>query len=116
MTGSSSRKLKKQGTNLLAGRALLRHMPPFFAGELGASFQLADSLHLGMLPLVLDASSPEEVLRAYVGIYLKEEVQAEGIVRNVGDFARFLEAMSFLMLLKSMHPTSQENVKLQEKQ
>lgn len=48
-----------------------------------------------MLPIVLDSSTPEKVLRAYAGIYLKEEVQAEGIVRNVGDFARFLEAMSF---------------------
>jgi predicted AAA+ superfamily ATPase len=48
-----------------------------------------------MLPIVLDAPFPKEVLRAYAGIYLKEEVQAEGIVRNVGDFARFLEAMSF---------------------
>lgn len=95
MTGSSSRKLKKFGVNLLGGRALLKHMPPFFAGELGRSFNLAQNLRLGMLPIVLDSSSPEEVLKAYVGIYLKEEVQAEGIVRNVGDFARFLETISF---------------------
>ena len=47
-----------------------------------------------MLPIVLDSPSPEEVLRSYVGIYLKEEVQAEGIVRNIGDFARFLETIS----------------------
>jgi uncharacterized protein len=95
MTGSSSRKLKQHGVNLLAGRALLRHMPPFFAAELGSSFDLAKHLRYGMLPIVMDSSTPEEVLRAYVGIYLKDEVQAEGIVRNVGDFARFLEAMSF---------------------
>lgn len=95
MTGSSARKLRKQGVNLLAGRALLKHMPPFFAAELGSSFDLSRQLRLGMLPIVLDSPTPEEVLRAYVGIYLKEEVQAEGIVRNVGDFARFLEAMSF---------------------
>lgn len=95
MTGSSARKLKKQGVNLLGGRALLKHMPPFFAAELGSTFDLLRNLRLGMLPIVLDAPSPEEVLRAYVGIYLKEEVQAEGIVRNVGDFARFLETMSF---------------------
>ncbi len=95
LTGSSARKLKKEGINLLGGRALLKHMPPFFAGELGASFHLDRNLNLGMLPIVLDSSTPKEVLRAYVGIYLKEEVQAEGIVRNVGDFARFLEAMSF---------------------
>jgi predicted AAA+ superfamily ATPase len=95
LTGSSSRKLKKEGVNLLGGRALLKHMPPFFAGELGASFSLDRNLRLGMLPIVLDSPSPKEVLRAYAGIYLKEEVQAEGLVRNVGDFARFLEAMSF---------------------
>ncbi len=95
LTGSSARKLKKQGVNLLGGRALLKHMPPFYAGELGSTFNLDHNVRLGMLPIVLDAPIPEEVLRAYAGIYLKEEVQAEGIVRSVGDFARFLETMSF---------------------
>lgn len=95
LTGSSARKLKKAGVNLLAGRALLRHMAPFFAKELKDSFQLDRNLQLGMLPIVLDSPSPKEVLKAYAGIYLKEEVQEEGIVRNVGDFARFLEIMSF---------------------
>ena len=95
LTGSSARKLKKQGVNLLGGRALLRYMPPFFATELGRAFDLSKNLIQGMLPIVLDSPTPEEVLRAYAGVYLKEEVQAEGIVRNVGDFARFLETMSF---------------------
>lgn len=95
LTGSSARKLKKHGVNLLGGRALLKTMSPFFASELGSTFDLSKNLRLGMLPIVLDSMAPEEVLRAYAGIYLKEEVQAEGIVRNVGDFARFLEAMSF---------------------
>ena len=95
MTGSSARKLKAHGINLLGGRALLRHMPPFFAAELGEAFDLARNLRLGMLPIVLYSPHPEEVLRAYAGIYLKEEVQAEGIVRSIGDFARFLETMSF---------------------
>lgn len=95
LTGSSSRKLKKEGVNLLGGRALLRHMPPFFAKELGSFFDLNRNIKLGMLPIVLDSKNPEEVLQAYAGIYLKEEVQAEGIVRHVGDFARFLETMSF---------------------
>ncbi len=95
LTGSSARKLKKQGVNLLGGRALLRYMPPFFAAELGSQFDLQRQLKLGMLPIVLDSPNPEEVLRAYAGIYLKEEVQAEGVVRNVGDFARFMEVMSF---------------------
>lgn len=95
MTGSSARKLKKQGVNLLGGRALLRHMPPFFASELGKSFSLKMNLKHGMLPIVIDSSFPEEILKAYAGVYLKEEVQAEGIIRNIGDFARFLETMSF---------------------
>lgn len=95
MTGSSSRKLKKQGVNLLGGRALLKYMPPFFAAELGEVFNLDRNLRQGMLPIVVDSPTPDEVLRAYAGIYLKEEVQAEGIVRNIGDFARFLEIMSF---------------------
>lgn len=95
LTGSSARKLKQKGVNLLGGRALLRTMPPFFAAEIAPIFDLSRNLRLGMLPLVLDAPDPEEILRAYVGIYLKEEVQSEGIVRNVGDFARFLETMSF---------------------
>lgn len=95
LTGSSSRKLKKEGVNLLGGRAVLRHMPPFFAGEIKSIFQLSRNIQLGMLPLVIDSITPHDILRAYVGIYLKEEVQAEGIVRNVGDFARFLETMSF---------------------
>ncbi len=95
LTGSSARKLKKQGVNLLGGRALLRYMPPFFAAELGEAFDLSKNLVLGMLPIVLDSPTPQEVLRAYAGVYLKEEVQAEGIVRSVGDFARFLETMSF---------------------
>ena len=95
LTGSSARKLRRHGVNLLGGRALLRHMPPFFAAELNTDFSLVKNLKTGMLPLVVDSNIPEEVLAAYAGIYLQEEVQAEGIVRSVGDFARFLEAMSF---------------------
>ena len=95
LTGSSVRKLKKHGTNLLGGRALLKYMPPFYAKEISNIFNLNKNVKFGMLPIVIDSPSPIETLKAYVGIYLKEEVQAEGIVRNVGDFARFLETMSF---------------------
>jgi hypothetical protein len=65
------------------------------AAELGAAFQLNQALRLGMLPVVLGEKQPAEILRAYNGLYLREEVQAEGLVRNVGSFARFLEAISF---------------------
>lgn len=96
LTGSSARKLRRGGVNLLAGRALLRHMHPFLACELGAErFDLERALRLGTLPLVWSSAAPEDVLKAYVGLYLREEVQAEGIVRNLGGFSRFLEATSF---------------------
>ncbi len=95
LTGSSARKLKRSGTDLLAGRAILKTLHPFLAAELGKHFVLARSLELGMLPLVLGSSDPVETLKSYVSLYLREEVQAEGLVRNVGNFARFLEAISF---------------------
>ncbi len=95
MTGSSSRKLRKKGVNLLGGRALLKHMHPFMASELGIEFALERALEIGMLPLVLSSPSPQETLQAYAGLYLKEEVQAEGLVRQIGTFAGFLEIVSF---------------------
>jgi predicted AAA+ superfamily ATPase len=95
LTGSSARKLKRSGTDLLAGRAVLKTLHPFLAAELGPRFQFAQSLELGMLPLVLNSTEPTETLKSYASLYLREEVQAEGLVRNVGNFARFLEAMSF---------------------
>lgn len=95
LTGSSSRKLRRAGVNLLAGRVLLKTLHPFLAAELGSRFNLEQSLRLGLLPLVLAAKDPEETLKSYAALYLREEVQAEGLVRNIGSFARFLEAMSF---------------------
>ncbi len=95
LTGSSARKLKRTGTDLLAGRAVLKTLHPFLAAELGSRFDFARNLELGMLPLVLDSSDPSETLKSYISLYLREEVQAEGLVRNIGNFTRFLEAMSF---------------------
>ncbi len=95
LTGSSSRKLKRSGVDLLAGRAVLRFMHPFIASELGDRFDLARALREGLVPLVWDAVRPEDVLNAYVGLYIKEEVQSEGLVRNLGGFSRFIEAVSF---------------------
>jgi len=94
LTGSSARKLKRTGVDLLAGRLLLKTLHPFMAAELGPRFDLAQSLRLGLLPLVLGAPDPEETLKSYVSLYLREEVQAEGLVRNVGNFSRFIEAIS----------------------
>lgn len=95
LTGSSARKLRRAGVNLLGGRAAQKRLHPFMAAELGDQFRLNEALTLGMLPVVLGGAAPTEILRAYNGLYLREEVQAEGMVRNVGNFARFLEAISF---------------------
>ena len=95
LTGSNSRKLKRTGADLLAGRAVLRTLHPFMAAEMGARFDLARALRFGLLPLVWGDKDPEDVLRSYAALYVREEVQAEGMVRNVGNFSRFLEAVSF---------------------
>ncbi len=95
LTGSSARKLRREGVNLLGGRAANRALHPYMAGELGDRFDLATALRQGMLPIVRAAHDPDTMLAAYNGLYLREEVQMEGLVRNIGSFARFLEAMSF---------------------
>lgn len=95
LTGSSARKLKRSGVDLLAGRAVLRNLAPYMAAELGARFQLAEALTIGMLPLVLGSADPQDTLRSYAALYVREEVQMEGLVRNVGNFSRFLEVLAF---------------------
>jgi len=95
MTGSSARKLRRAGVNLLAGRALMKHMHPFMASELGSNFVLARALKTGLIPLIMNSEEPEAALHAYVDLYLREEVQMEGLTRNIGNFSRFLEAASF---------------------
>lgn len=95
LTGSSARKLRRAGVNLLGGRAVQHSLHPYMAAELGGRFDLALALKQGMLPVVWGSKEPRQTLDAYNGLYLREEVQMEGLVRNVGSFARFLEAMSF---------------------
>lgn len=95
LTGSSARKLKRQGVDLLAGRATLKHMHPFMAAELGKRFSLEKALNYGMLPLIHFSPNPLADLKTYVALYMKEEVQMEGLVRNIDQFARFLEMISF---------------------
>jgi len=95
LTGSSSRKLKQSGIDLLAGRALLCWLHPFMAAELGDHFSFDGALQTGLLPIVLDSDNPDRILRTYAALYLREEVQMEGLVRNIGNFSRFLEAVSF---------------------
>jgi predicted AAA+ superfamily ATPase len=90
LLGSSARKLKQAGTNLLAGRALHRQMFPLLPQELGRDFNLADVLRHGSLPVIWAAKERREALESYVQMYLKEEIQAESLVRNLPGFARFL--------------------------
>ena len=90
LCGSSSRKLKREGVNLLAGRALYRAMHPFVPEELAATFDLDQALRYGLLPIVWDSEDGAETLAAYAQMYLKEEIQAEALVRNLPGFARFL--------------------------
>jgi len=94
LTGSTARKIKRADVDLLAGRALLRTLHPFMAAELGRSFRLEDALRLGMVPLVVRAEEADTVLRSYVALYIQEEVKAEALVRDVGNFTRFLEVAS----------------------
>lgn len=94
LTGSSVRKLRSGRANLLGSRALGRTMHPFMAAEL-PHFDLQRALRTGLVPLVVDSSNPEETLSAYASLYIDQEVRAEGLTRDLGAFARFLEAISF---------------------
>jgi len=95
LTGSSARKLKKTGADLLGGRAVYCRMHPFTASELGDSFSMNKTLQTGLIPVVDRSENPSKTLSAYVDIYLREEIMAEGLVRNLGSFARFLEIISY---------------------
>lgn len=95
MTGSSARKLRRSLSDLLGGRALLRQMGPFIAAELGKSFSLEAVLKTGLVPLIWASTHPEQRLLDYLNLYLREEIQAESLVRQIGDFSRFLEIASF---------------------
>ena len=95
LTGSSARKLKRTGVDLMAGRAVLRTLHPLMAAELGRRFSLATALQQGLVPLVVASPNPADLLRSYASLYLREEVQMEGLVRNIGAFSRFLEVVSF---------------------
>ena len=95
LTGSSARKLRRGASNLLGGRLQQMFMHPYMAAELGPLFDLSHALRFGLTPLIWHAVEPEQSLSAYAALYLREEVQAEALVRDVAGFARFLEAISF---------------------
>ncbi len=93
LTGSSARKLKRGQANLLAGRAFTYGLHPLTSTELGEHFSLHDALAMGTLPKICTLKAAVdrcEYLRAYAQTYLKEEIQSEGIIRNLTAFRRFL--------------------------
>ena len=95
LTGSSARKLKQKGVNLLAGRAFIYHMHPLVNHELADDFDLTKALEYGLLPSVYQHDNIREYLKSYVATYLREEVLQEGLTRNIAVFTRFLEIVSF---------------------
>ncbi|MBI4238251.1 MAG: ATP-binding protein [Deltaproteobacteria bacterium] len=90
LTGSSARKLKRGAANLLGGRLRMRHLFPLVSAEI-PHYDLLRFLNYGALPPIYTATEPEEDLAAYIGTYLQEEIQAEGAVRKIENFSRFLQ-------------------------
>ncbi len=93
LTGSSARKLKKEGTNLLAGRAWRADLFPLTAHEI-PDFDLLKYLNVGGLPQVYLSAKPEEELKAYTAMYLREEIQAEALTRNLQSFSTFMDVIA----------------------
>jgi predicted AAA+ superfamily ATPase len=94
LSGSSARRLKTGGGNLLAGRALTKQFFPLVRKEYGAEFSLDEVLRFGTLPEILSEQRPQlkrELLQAYAATYLREEIQADAVVRKLDPFSRFLE-------------------------
>ncbi len=94
LCGSSARKLKRRSGNLLGGRALRYEMFPLVSPEI-PDFDLLKALNNGLIPKHYQANRPNLLLRSYIGDYLKEEIAAEALTRNIPAFARFLEVASF---------------------
>jgi len=94
LCGSSARKLRKQGVNLLGGRALRYHFYPLTYTEI-PDFDLLTALNQGLLPAHYTSKHADALLEAYVLDYLNEEIRGEGLVRNLPSFSRFLDSVAF---------------------
>ena len=90
LTGSSARKLKRGGANMLGGRALQKQLYPLVTPEI-PNFNLNKILNFGSLPAVYKSKNPKELLKSYIGTYLKEEIQAEGLAKKLPAFSLFLD-------------------------
>ncbi len=91
LTGSSARKLRHGGVNLLGGRARTQYFHPFITQELKERFNLKRALNCGLIPSIYFSSDPDADLKAYTGNYLQQEIVAEGATRNIPAFSRFLK-------------------------
>jgi len=94
LTGSSARKLRRGGVNLLGGRARTRHLHPLTSHELGERFSLAHAIERGLLPSIYFSDDFRSDLEAYAGSYLQQEIVAEAATRNIPAFSRFLKVAS----------------------
>ena len=94
LTGSSARKLRRGGVNLLGGRARTRFLHPLTYKELGDRFDLSRATERGLLPAIYFSDDPRADLQSYAGSYLQQEIVAEGATRNVPAFSRFLKVAS----------------------
>ena len=94
LTGSSARKLRKSGVNLLAGRAHRHFMYPFTPKELAHDFNLNQALQYGTIPLIQSQKNKPSALGSYVQMYIKEEIKAEALVRNLSGFTRFIPVLA----------------------
>lgn len=90
LTGSSARKLRRGGVNLLGGRARTKYLHPLTSRELGKHFDLLRAVQRGLIPSIYLSGDPRADLQAYAGSYLQQEIVAEGAARNVPAFSRFL--------------------------
>ncbi len=91
LSGSSARKLRESGVNLLAGRALTYNLFSLVSKEVDFELDLKKQISFGMLPSSFLSANPKKYLQAYAETYLKEEIKEEALTRNFGNFARFLE-------------------------
>lgn len=91
LTGSSARKLRRGGINLLGGRARIKYLHPLTYKELGDLFDLHRAIERGLLPSIYFSDDPRADLQTYAGMYLQQEIVAEGATRNVPAFSRFLK-------------------------
>jgi len=95
LTGSSARKLRRGGVNLLGGRARIKHLHPLTWKELGGRFELEKAIERGLIPSIYLSDDPKADLHAYTGAYLEQEIIAESAARNVPAFSRFLKVASY---------------------